>query len=101
MMRHRARTDLLFRLTFTLPVAAAILLLGSLGLIGIADWCGAGALCNTLWTVFLGAAAALLALALVIRVAFLVAAALGLVVVATQRAAHGAALVIRTTLRGL
>lgn len=100
-MRHRSRTDWFFRFTFTLPVAAAVLLLGSLGLIGIADWCGAGALCNTLWMVFLGTATGLLALALAIRVAVLIAATLGLVVFATRRAAHGAALVVRTTLRGL
>jgi hypothetical protein len=79
-MRQRTKAAWLFRLTFALPIAAAVLLLGSLGVIGIAEWCGGGALCSTLWTVFLGSAAAILGLALVIRVALLIAAALGLVV---------------------
>jgi hypothetical protein len=100
-MRQRTKTDWLFRLTFALPIAAAVLLLGSLGLIGIAEWCGGGALCSTLWTVFLGSAAVFLGLAFVIRVALLVATALGLVVLGTRRAAHGAALLVRTALRGM
>jgi hypothetical protein len=100
-MRQRTKTDWLLGLTFALPIAAAVLLLGSLGVIGIAEWCGGGALCNTLWTVFLGSAAVFLGLALVIRIALLVATALGLVVMVTQRAAHGAALLVRTTLRGM
>lgn len=100
-MRQHTIGNWFSRLTFTLPVAAAVLLLGSLGLIGIANWCGAGALCDTLWMVFLGLAAGLLGLALLIRVAVIGAAAIGLVVLTTQRAAHGAALLVRTALRGM
>ena len=99
-MRQRTIGDWFFRLTFVLPVFAAIALLGTLGLLGVADWCGGGALCASLWKVFLGAAAGFLGLALLIRVVVLALAAVGMFALVVQRLSQGAALLMRTALRG-
>ncbi len=54
-MRQRMTGGLrLFRLTFAMPIAAVVLLLSMLGILGIADLCGGnGSWCDTLWKVFL------------------------------------------------
>ena len=100
-MRQRTIGDWFFRLTFALPLAAAVLMLGLLGLLGIADLWGGGAFGTTVWKVFLGAAAGLLGLVFAIRVLVLVAAAIGMILLTARQAAHGAILFARTALRGM
>ncbi len=100
-MRQRTNNGWFFRLTFAVPMVAAVSLLGLLGVIAIADLCGGGAFCSSAWKVFLGASAGLLGLVFLSRVVVLLAAALGLIILTVHRAAHGAALLVRTTLRGV
>jgi hypothetical protein len=100
-MRQHAIGNWLVRAVFILPLVAAGLLLGSLGLMGIATWCGAVAICDVLLTVFLGLAVGLLAVSFLIKATATVAAALGLIVMTIRRAALGATLLVRMALRGL
>ena len=100
-MRQRTIGDWFFLLTFAVPITAAVLLLGLLGLLGIADLCGAATLSDSVWKVFLGTAAGFLGLAFLIRVAVLVAAAVGMLLLTIQRASQGVALALRMAFRGM
>ena len=100
-MRQRMTGGWFFRLTFAMPIAAVVILLSMLGILGIADLCGGGAWCDTLWKVFLYTAGGLLGLAFLIRVSVFIAAVIGVFILTMQRTMHGASLLIRAALRGM
>lgn len=100
-MRQRTDDGRFLGLTFAVPMMAAALLLGLLGLIGILTLCGAETLCNQVWTVFLYAAAGFVGLVFLSRAAMLVAGAIGMILLTGYRGAQGAALLVRTAFRGV
>jgi hypothetical protein len=88
-------------MAFAVPMIAAVSLLGLLGLLGILYLCDAETLCRQVWTVFLAATAGFLGLVFLSRILMLVAGVVGMIFLMTYRGAQGAALLVRTALRGV
>jgi hypothetical protein len=100
-MRRHAIGDWFFRLTFVVPLTAAALLLGILGMLGIADLLGVTVASSPAWPLFLGSAVGVLGLAIVLRLALLAVALVGSIALTVGATVRAVGHMVRSSLRGM